>query len=136
MCRIPTMDLALVAVQGTRGSQCRRHCFPCFVLLPLDTLKAPSGRTFSLHLWTLHSTQPTPALCKYLMIDPQTRALGKLLPKNRTHLKFLLLQNSRSTSVGSLLLRAEIGSETLGWQEETASLGAVGEPGRGGGESG
>lgn len=66
------MDLALVAVQGTRGSQCRRHCFPCFVLLPLDTLKAPSGRTFSLHLWTLRSTQPTSALCKYLMIEEET----------------------------------------------------------------
>lgn len=33
--------------------------------------------------------------------------------------KFFLLQNSSLRAVGSLLLRAEVESETLWWQEET-----------------
>lgn len=33
--------------------------------------------------------------------------------------KFFLLQNSSLRAVGSLLLRAEVESETLWWREET-----------------
>lgn len=52
--------------------------------------------------------------------------LVKLLGRNRTGHPPFLLRNSSSAAVGSLLLRAEIGSETLQSQEETACSGAVG----------
>lgn len=45
-------------------------------------------------------------------------SLGETFGRNRTNLKFLLLPNS-GTTIWSLLLRAELGSETLGWQEKT-----------------